>query len=145
MAGLGEVKVSLGLDTTAATQQLKKFFSQFGEPVKDPLKNVDKSLDSTVKKAKQLGFEWDNATKQFKSSQGFTQSLDQMKKTLTATAKAAKDSGVSFKTMGNIVKTSGEQYKMISGGMEQARQKMQGLGSQAKTTAADLKLSLIHI
>ena len=82
MAGLGEVKVSLGLDTTAATQQLKKFFSQFGEPIQDPLKNVDKSLDSTVKKAKQLGFEWDNATKQFKSSQGFTQTQHQNRSAL---------------------------------------------------------------
>ena len=139
MAGLGEVKVTLGLDTTAAQQQLKKFFGQFGEPVKDPLKAVDKSLDSTVKKAKDLGFEWDKTTKTFKSSQGFTQTLGQMKSTLSATSKAAKESGVSFKTMGNIVKTSGEQYKMITGGMEQARAKMQGLGTQAKATATELK------
>ena len=139
MSGLGEVKVSLGLDTTAATAQLKKFFSQFGEPVQDPLKAVDKGLDKTIKKAKDLGFEWDSTQKQFKSSQGFTQTLTQMKSTLSATAKAAKDSGISFKQMGDIVKTSGEQYKMIAGGMQQAQQKMKNLGDTAKTTKQDLQ------
>lgn len=139
MSGLGEVKVSLGLDTTAATAQLKSFFAQFGKPVQDPLKAVDKSLDTTIKKAKDLGFEWDATQKQFKSSQGFTQTLTQMKSTLSATSKAAKDAGVSFKTMGNIVKTSGEQYKMITGGMQQAQQKMKSLGDTAKTTKQDLQ------
>lgn len=56
MAGLGEVKVSLGLDTSKAKSQMSEFFSSIGkDPIKNPLKELDNSLKNTGQNAQKLG------------------------------------------------------------------------------------------
>lgn len=55
MAGIGEVKVSLGLDTSKAKSQMSEFFSSIGkDPVKNPFRELDQSLKKTGDSAKGL-------------------------------------------------------------------------------------------
>ena len=135
MAGLGEVNVSLGLDTSKAQSQLKSFFGSIGkEPIKDPLKGLDDKFKKTAEQAKKLGFEWDNTTKKFKSDKGFTQTVDQMNTTLKnlggTTQKSAKD----FDNLSKRIKGSADQWKFISGGAQQYQTQLKSLSGDVDKT-----------
>lgn len=139
MADFGEVKVSLGLDTSKAKQQLADFFSAVGQQkVSDPLKGLDKSFDDVAEKAKKLGFEWDAVSKKFKSSKGDTASVEQMRAAITDTAKAAKNSGTSFEKMAASIKESGAQSKVLSAGLSGVEGDLSGIAGASRTAGAGL-------
>lgn len=134
MAGLGEVKVSLGLDTSKADAQLKSFFGNIGkQQVKDPLKGIDKSFENVAKKAKDLGFAWDSATKSFKNDAGFSATLDQMKKNITNVNSAAKESKTSFSNMASAIKNANDPARLLNGSFGETAPKIKAAGDAAKT------------
>lgn len=140
MAGLGEVKVSLGLDTSKADAQLKSFFGNIGkQQVKDPLKGLDKSFENVAKKAKDLGFAWDDATKKFKNDNGFSATLGQMKTNITNVDTAAKNSKTSFSAMATAIKNANDPAKLLNGSFQTATPLIKGAGDAAKTASTGFK------
>ena len=140
MAGLGEVKVSLGLDTSKADAQLKSFFGNIGkQQVKDPLKGLDKSFENVAKKAKDLGFAWDDATKKFKNDNGFSATLGQMKQNIANVNSAAKDSKTSFASMASTIKAANDPARLLNGSFEKAVPLIKGAGDAAKSASTGIK------
>jgi len=140
VAGLGEVKIDVGLNTAPAEAQLTSFFGKIGnQQVKDPLKGLDKSFGKTAEQAKKLGFEWDSTTKKFKSDQGFTQTVDQMNKTLKNLGGTTKKSAQDFDNLAKRVKGSADQWKFLTGGAQQLQQQLSGVSSSAQKTSKDLQ------
>ena len=116
MAGLGDVNVKLTLDDSSARATIKSFFADFGnQNIPDPLKNVDKSFERVAKAAKQLGFEWDKATEQFKDDNGFTATLSEMEANIKDVRTAAKQSETSFKSYAKTIKDAGAAAKGLKG------------------------------
>ncbi|QNJ25984.1 phage tail tape measure protein/ TP901 family/ core region [Synechococcus sp. SYN20] len=113
--GLGEVKVSLGLDTSKAKGQMAEFFSGIGKnPVQNPFKGLDESLKKTGQAAKTL-------TDQFKPLQ-----KSDLLKGITTSTKQAKTDLDSLGTAGKTLKTTLQ-------GLGQGGNGLKTLGTDAKT------------
>ncbi|MGB0873721.1 MAG: phage tail tape measure protein, partial [Synechococcus sp.] len=150
---MSEIRFSLILDNQAAIAGVQKFFNEFKKKPDDPLKGLDKSFDKVAKQAKQLGFEWDAATKKFKNDNGFSATLEQMKGNLKTTKAAAKESGQSFAQFAATLKKTGSEAKLFAGSFAGAdsklkstgaaaqgtSQKLDKLGNEAKTVSGELK------
>lgn len=137
---MAEVKLSLVLDDSQARAQVKSFFSSFGKDAPaDPLGGIDKSFDRVAKKAKELGFTWDQTTQRFKNDQGFSSTLNQMKQNIANVSKAAKDSGSSFSSMAAVVKNSATQYKLLNGEAASAATGLKTATSEARAAGSGLQ------
>ena len=132
MAGLGDVNVKLTLDDSSARATIKSFFADFGQQnVPDPLKGVDKSFERTAKAAKQLGFEWDAATKSFKNDAGFTANLQQMQANIKNVRGSAKEAGKTFTDFAKNIKKSDAEVLGFKGTSAQMAKSLRETGKAA--------------
>lgn len=101
-----DVKVTLGLDTSKAEAQYQQFFSKLGSQKlgANPLGPLDKAFADTAAKAKQLGFEWDQALGKFKSSSGNTAGIESISDLIKATELRAKALGTTFPELAAKIK-----------------------------------------
>lgn len=131
--GLGQVEVSIALNTASAEAQLKTFFAQFGkEKVGDPLGPLDKKFEKVAAAAKGLGYEWDNVSNKFKNAQGDTKNLDQMAAALKRAGTSAQDAGGKVKSFGDLTKQAGTSVNSLQVGTLATQLKTAGqAGTQA--------------
>lgn len=143
MAGSNnEVRVTLGLDTTPAENKLKGFFNQVkqqGDQVKDPFTKLDAGFKRVSEQASKLGFEWDAATKKFKNDGGFTQTVTQMKTTLSNLGGQTKTSGKNFDDLAARIKGASDSWKFITDGARQYGVKMNEADAASKKSGEALK------
>ena len=141
MAGFGEVRVKLGLDTSAADKSLSTFFNKLRKDnnIPDPFKGLDKNFDKIAAQSKKLGFEWDAVTKKFKSDGGFTQNLTQMEKTLTALGGVNQKTANDFDKLAQRIKGSADSWKFITDGSRQYANQQQQVSAQTTASAAALE------
>ena len=78
MAGNGQVKVTLGLDTSLASQQMLQFWgnvSKGAQQAAGGTKPVDTALQKLIDQAKRCGLEWDSTKQKFVDSRGIERSI----------------------------------------------------------------------
>lgn len=77
----GNVNLTLGLNTSPATQALQQYYSklnQGGKQAASSQKPVATALEKTVAAAKKLGFEYDKASKSFKNAKGVAKDINEI-------------------------------------------------------------------
>lgn len=82
-AGLGNVNLTLGLNTSPATQALQQYYAKLNQGADQAAKAQKKpasALQKLTDKAKKLGFTYDKAAKTFKNGFGQTKNIEQMTK-----------------------------------------------------------------
>lgn len=138
--GVGEVKVSFGLDTSKAESQIEGFFGKIeGKKVGNPFKDLDKSFDNVEQAAKELGLTWDNTKKKFKDTKGATASVSQVSTALKNLSGIAKGMGTDVKTLATQIKSTGDAAK-IAGDLAKAGAAGVGaFGDEAQSAGGQVK------
>lgn len=119
---LGNVNLSLGLNTGPATLALQQYYAKLNASTRKATAAqapLDSKLNKVVTTAKKLGFAYDKASKTFKNGFGKTKSLDEMRKKVDRL-------NASLDRLDDV---AGEAAKGIKGGFASALQSIpQGIG-----------------
>lgn len=139
-AGFGEVRVSLGLDTTAATKALSDFFESIKrQEVGDPFKGLDKKFADLEKSAKELGYTWDATSKLFKNSDGLSKTIGQITKAVQDVESAAKGTNSVLGELNNSFGDVDGGARDLTDAVDAFRGTLEELGGAAKSASGDLK------
>lgn len=105
MSSLGDVSLTLGLNTSPATQSLKAYYEKLSQGAKTAAKSqrpVGAELERLVKSANKLGIAYNKATKSFKDNKGAILSIQEVQKRVS-------------KLNSELTKTKGAANKALSG------------------------------
>ena len=118
-AGLGNVQLSLGLNTTPATAALQQYYQKLTQGAKKAAgsqKPVETSLNKLVEAAKKLGLTFDKTTQSFRNAKGATVTIKETKKRVDELNRSlAKTQQVAQQALGGI----GQGFKQVLQGIPQ--------------------------
>ena len=79
----GNINLTLGLNTSPATQALQQYYAKLNQGAQSAAKSqqpIASALGKTVEAAKKLGFEFDKATRTFKNARGTAKTINEIEK-----------------------------------------------------------------
>ena len=98
MADQGQVRIVLGVDTSAAQAKIDQFFAQIGKnKTADPFAGLDASFKEVEGQLKSLKVTWDKTTQSFKDANGAEVSVDKLKNAMLGLGRDAGAAGKAVK------------------------------------------------
>ena len=124
MAGLGNVNLTLGLNTSPATQALQQYYQKLNQGAQQAAraqKPTETALGKLVDRAKKLGLEFDKTGKTFKTAFGKTKSIEEVQDQLEKLDKSLDQVRNAAQTASDAIVNG---FKGASGSL------LQGIGQQ---------------